>query len=246
MNSNSGVVFSPPSIVKDTLGDSGMLLDTEITMTNSPDMSPTQVPNVLNKAIMKKMGEQKRNLLRIHQIEQRNIYASKKLTNFVNSHSKNCTVPLKISDENEDFSDVKYVNYKIHHLKVKGTAMQSQLNPYADENDIDNNFQLSKTINATVNPRANTSVMTDILNRPRYFGNDRSNSMHISTRSQNIINLRRENFHTINISNNMIVKNSSTNPSEVHNHNQNPKLTEENTVMFRNYDLNDEYWFNFE
>lgn len=214
--------------MKDTLGDSGMLLDTEITMTNSPDSSPTQVHNVLNKVIMRKMGEHKRNMLRIHQqIEQRNRFASSKLTNFVNSHSKNCTVPL---------------NYKIHHLKVKGTAMQSQLNPYADENDIDNNFQLSKTINATVNPRVNTSVMTDMLNGPRFFGKDCSNLL----RSQNIINLRRENFHTFNISNNMIVKNSSTNLSEIHTHNQNPQLTDENTVMFRNYDLNDDYWFNFE
>lgn len=42
MNSNSGVAFSPPSIVKDTLGDSGMLLETE-TISHSPDASTSQV-----------------------------------------------------------------------------------------------------------------------------------------------------------------------------------------------------------
>ncbi|XP_055308714.1 myb protein isoform X4 [Sitodiplosis mosellana] len=43
LNSNSGVAFSPPSIVKDTLGDSGMLLDTDMTITNSPDASQNPV-----------------------------------------------------------------------------------------------------------------------------------------------------------------------------------------------------------
>lgn len=249
MNSNSGVAFSPPSIVKDTLGDSGMLLDTEATMTNSPDTSPSQVPNVMNKPIKKKMSEGKGNVQRAHQNEQQSRLAHSKITNCLNLHSQNCTVPLKLSSGNEDTSGVKYVNYKIQHLKVKGTAMpQSQFNPYADENDSDNNFQLSKTINVNCNlSRRNNLLMTDVLNRPRYFGNDRSNLMHISThRSQNIINLRRENFHTINISNNMIMKNTSTISSENHMHNPNSQLKEENTVMFRNYDLNDEYWFNFE
>lgn len=240
MNSNSGVAFSPPSIVKDTLGDSGMLLETEITMTNSPDTSPTQVPNVMNKANIKRMSEQKRKLPQIHQNEHRNRFASTKSTSYSNLNSKYCTFPLKVSCENEDVPEVKYVNYKIHHLKLKGNATQSQLNPYADENDIDNNFQLSKSLNTTLKPRVNTSVMTDILNRPRFFGNDRSNLMQISTRSH----FRRENFHTINISNNMVMKNSNIISSDVHN--QSPLLTDENTVMFRNYDLNDEYWFNFE
>lgn len=246
MNSNSGVAFSPPSIVKDTLGDSGMLLDTEITMTNSPETSPSQVPNVLNKAIKKKVDEENRNVQRIHRNEQRSRYHSK-FTNYSNTHSQNSSVPLKVFAENENVSDVKYVNYKIHHLKVKSTATQSQFNPYADENDSGNNFQLSKSMNVNCSaPRVNTSLMADILNKPRFFGNDRSNLMHRSTRSQNIINLRRENFHTINISNNMIMKNSSTVSSSALNQNQNPQLTGENTVMFRNYDLNDEYWFNFE
>lgn len=247
MNSNSGVEFSPPSIVKDTLGDSGMLLDTEITMTNSPDTSPSQVPNVLNKANKKKMGEEKRNLQQIFQNEQQIRFSHSKLTNYSNAPSQNCTVPLKVLNDCENVPDVKYVNYKIHHLKVKGTAMQSQFNPYADENGSDNNFQLSKSKNVNCNfSRVNTSRMTDLLSKPRFFGNDRSNLMHISSRSQNVINLRRENFHTINISNNMIVKNSNTILSEAHNHSQNPHLTQENPVMFRNYDLNDEYWFNFE
>lgn len=204
-------------------------------MTNSPDTSPTQVPNILNNAIMKKMGVQKRKL------PSENRFTSPKLISCLNSHSKYRTIPLKVSDESED---VKYVNHKIHHLKVKGTAMQSQLNPYADENDIDINFQLSKTMNTTLKSRLNTSIMTDIMNRPRYFGNDRSNLLHLTPRSQNSINLRSENFHTINIKNNMVMKNSSIISSEAQN--QNPLLTEENTVMFRNYDLNDEYWFNFE
>lgn len=240
MNSNSGVAFSPPSIVKDTLGDSGMLLDTEMTMTNSPDTSPTQVPNILNNAIMKKMSVQKRRSPQTYQNEQRNRLTSPKMISCLNSHSKYRTFPLKVSDESENVLDVKYVNHKIHQLKVKGTAMQSQLNPYADENDVDINFQLSKTMNPTLKSRLNTSIM----NRPRCFGNDRSNLLHINPRSQSTINLRSENFHTINIRNNMVMKNSSIISSEVHN--QNPQLTEENAVMFRNYDLNDEYWFNFE
>lgn len=237
--------------MKDTLGDSGMLLDTECTMTNSPDTSPTQVPNVLNNTIMKKTGEQKWKLSQYHKKEQQNRFASTKMTSCSNLQSKYCTFPFKVLSENDVVSDVKYVNYKIHHLKVKETAatQQSQLNPYADENDVHNNFQLSRTkTTTTLKPRPNTSTLkTDTLNRlPRFFGSDRSNLLHTSTRSsQNLINLRRENFHTFNISNNIVMKNSSIISSEVHNHT--PQLTEdENTVMFRNYDLNDEYWFNFE
>lgn len=253
MNSNSGVAFSPPSIVKDTLGDSGMLLDTEAAMTNSPGSSPSQVPKVMNNAIKTKMDQEKQNVQLIHRNELQNRFAHTKLTSCSIPNSQNCTVPIKVLSENRDISGVKYVNYKIQHLKVEGTAMQSQFNPYADENDSGNNFQLSKTVNVNCNrSRPNSAIMTDMLSKPRIFGNDRSNLMQISTRStrstrpQNIINLRRENFHTINISNNMIMKNPSTLASEAHTLNQNSQLSEDNAVMFRNYDLNDEYWFNFE
>ncbi|CAD7077708.1 unnamed protein product [Hermetia illucens] len=36
LNSDSGVVFSPPSIMKDTLGDSGLLLESDATVVNTP------------------------------------------------------------------------------------------------------------------------------------------------------------------------------------------------------------------
>lgn len=146
--------------------------------------------------------------------------------------------------------------------------LQMQFNPYADENDNSNRkFQLSKSVQATKNAiETNGSDVQHV----RCFGNDRTNLIaaerqfqpvsQMSTNSPSVINLRKENFHSFNISNNMIVKNPSTiayafnathQPNEPngivgqHQHfaNQNDQ---ENQVMFRTYDLNDDYWLNFE
>lgn len=214
-----------------------MLLDTEMTMTNSPGTSPSQVSIVINNAIKKKMDGDKRNVQQMHQTEQQIKFARVKLTNCLNLRSQSLSVSLGASNENEDTSKQK-IDTKKPNLKFKSTGMHFY--PYADENDT-----YPKNLNVNCSRlRSNTSyMMTDIVNKPRFFGNDRSNQMQRSTRSQNMINLRRENFQNINISNNMIMKSSSTLLSEGH---QNSQLNEENAVMFRNYDLNDDFWFNFE
>lgn len=214
-----------------------MLLDTEATITNSPDASPPQVPNVINEnkifMIENKEHTQRYQITSPEQISKLTLRSLNNLSKLLPTN----TIPNKIFN---NMFEMKNTNFKVQKLKTKGFPLQSY-NPYADENDSNNKFQLSKSFNdSSILTRANTKT----LSKPRLFGNDRTNLMQISSRPYSVNNLRREHFHTFNISNNKILNSSST--SGTFNFNQNSDLEQENTVMFRNYDLNDEYWFNFE
>lgn len=281
LNSNSGVAFSPPSIVKDALGDSGMLLDTDVTITNSPDASPSQVSKLMkkiaNKAVMGQISKnilplQSRHSYELHSQEQSNKLARFKLISYLDSHTH--SDPFKIFGASNNTSDVKHFNDKIYkslptttinlsgnsprdakvNMVVKGLPMQSHFNPFADENDSSSKFQLSKSITAakTIPLAADiTKIATTVFNKPRFFGNDRTNLIQIDrlqmyNRSQNVINLRRENFQKINFNNSMLVKSANNTQIETQDHSQSSQLMPENPVMFRNYDLNDDYWLNFE
>ncbi|XP_031618669.1 uncharacterized protein DDB_G0286175-like [Contarinia nasturtii] len=276
LNSNSGVAFSPPSIVKDTLGDSGMLLDTDMTITNnSPNASPSQVHNTIKRNENKIMMHQNNGNMQHQQRQQSNQHyhqndlslqkQENRCTQLKPIHNFNSISQLN-SVQSSLISSEKVYNRKIQRslstitlptdengAKVNQPLLQ--FNPYADENDGSNRFQLSKSINNRINNNSfvndPTTLMNNKLNRARLFGNDRTNLMSIdrlsfSHRPQNVISLGKENFHTFNISNNMILKNSNDMSSGTQEYSKNLHLNQENPVMFRNYDLNDEYWLNFE
>lgn len=274
MNSNSGVAFSPPSIVKDALGDSGMLLHRDIT--DSPELSQVHNINKLMNKIENKLmiqrdtGNQQQQHFEPHShgqphgmnniisiIDNKSAHIEKtsiaysNLGNQTNTHSQiiQKTLPSITSIRGIGNGACSKVN-----MIVKGLPAQSHFNPYADENDSTSKFQLSKSIGSYATNSSSLGVETSnlssrILSRSRFFGNDRTNLMpidrQISNRLSNGINLRRENFYTFNITNNTIRKTSST-YTGTHEHSSNSQLMQENPVMFRNYDLNDEYWLNFE
>lgn len=304
LNSNSGVAFSPPSIVKDTLGDSGMLLDTDMTITNSPDASPSQVHNIINKIENKLMMREDSGDMQQQQQQHNDQHHQhtftfarfKPLHSFsLNTDTNTSSTPFNVVDTVQmPKMEIKQLNRKIprsfsgnttvHTIGGSGMAnvknathtttnrLQSQhhiqFNPYADENDSNSKFQLSKSIcnnssagtNQIGDNSANHTVVSQGFNRQRYFGNDRTNFIqnerlqipHQLQRSNSVINLRKENFHTVNISNNMIIKNANTtyvgghHPHGHHYLHPNSNIDQDNPVMFRNYDLNDEYWLNFE
>lgn len=254
LNSNSGVAFSPPSIVKDTLGDSGMLLDTDITLTNSLDnSSSSQVHNIINKIenklLMRDCDESQQQIM---------LNQFKPLTN--NFHVTNNRIKIHqnqiITDPNhvqiintlksDKFFNKKIVksfsaiNQSFHENNNLNRFMQNEYNPYADENDSNSRFQLSKS---TIANETNQSQYRNV----RIFGNDRTNFVHcdrsVTTNKTNTnpnkVEQRRENYQSFDIINNMAYKNAThTNTSS--------KENSENVVMFKNYDLNDEYWLNFE
>lgn len=255
-----------------------MLLDTDMTMTNSPDASPSQVHNIMKRIENKivvcgnngnvQQQQPQYHYNQFYSQEQGNRSERFKPIRGLNLIHQSCSTPFNIPIETN-----RALNRKIQRTLSNITPLQSvennafgakenmvvkeqqqQFNPYADENDSATKFQLSKSIGNRCNiidgtsMQVDTAMMNNTLNRTRLFGNDRTNLMQIdrlqfSNRPPNVINLRRENFHTFNISNNMILRNSNTrmlDPS------QNSQFIQENPVMFRNYDLNDEYWLNFE
>lgn len=250
-----------------------MLLDTDMTITNSPDASSSQVHNIVNK-IEKKLTAQ-RDLGNAHQqVQQHCRFHSQeqpKTKNFNSLINTNCVqlgrIGIKYNNLDKHavinnrkvqktlptVTTVRSIGYSLSSKVNKGSS-QSSYNPYADENDSTSKFQLSKSISGS-HPIGGNSLRTEIstyttktLNKQRFFGNDRTNLVavdrQISNRPSNVINLRRENFYTFNITNNTIRKTS--NISGTGEQSTNSQLIQENPVMFRNYDLNDEYWLNFE
>lgn len=258
-----------------------MLLDTDMTITNSPDASPSQVHYTIkrkeNKIMMLQDSGNVQQQQQYHHHhhhheyylhEQQNRSTKLRSIHNLNPISQINSIPLNFSCAEKQFNrKIQRSSSTITSMQTgrhsslgkvnKELPLQSQFNPYADENDNSSRFQLSKSISNRCNigissfgADASTDT-TNIFNRSRLFGTDRTNLMQIdripfSNRSPNVINLRKENFHTFNITNNMILKNSNyMNPGN-HEFSQSSQLIKENPVMFRNYDLNDEYWLNFE
>lgn len=257
--------------MKDTLGDSGMLLDTDMTMTNSPDASPSQVHNIIkrvdNKVIMRENNGNVQQQQPQYYYNQFYSQEAFKTTRSLGVMHQSCAIPFNIPVDTN-----RLVNHKIqktlpniiHHQNIERDAFgvkeniiakghPPQFNHYADENDSTTKFQLSKSASNRCHAssvQSDTSTVNN-LNRMRLFGNDRTNLMQVDrlqfcNRPSNVINLRKENFHTFNISNNMILRNSNTAGSRMLDPSQNSQFIQDNPVMFRNYDLNDEYWLNFE
>lgn len=205
-----------------------MLLETDITITNSPNAS-TQVSIIMNK--------------------QTKITADQR-----NGNSKNYQHELSTSLErlsrltrhkpmaNDD------IIYRKHNACKIQYQFNHQLNPYVDENDGNKKFQLSKSSNSGQSVQTESDSLTQIESEipiQRFFGNDRTNLRQVDriqmfNRTQNVFGMRKENLQLTNILNNKILINQNTILSG------NRQVPPENNTMFRNYDLNDEYWFNFE
>lgn len=224
-----------------------MLLDTDMTITNSPDASLSQVHNIIQVNLNKLMMQRQRYELHSQEqpYEKSNISSIRDNRMNYNINEKQTTIfdqriqkalPSTASTRGNGLSS--RMNFA-----VKGLPTQSQFNPYADENDSTSRFQLSKSSGSET-----SNLASKIISRSRFFGNDRTNLMQtdrqISSRS-NGVNLRKDNFYTFNITNNTIRKTSGTYPG-AHDQSSSSQFIQENPVMFRNYDLNDEYWLNFE
>lgn len=111
--------------------------------------------------------------------------------------------------------------------------VSNEFNPFADENESFARFQLSKSVSQdSLNP------VQSLVQRTRSFGDDRTNFVQHSVPNSgkpaafNLIESR------VSASNLQAFK--AMHVDDMSNSN------DENTVMFRTYDLNDEYWLNFE
>lgn len=151
------------------------------------------------------------------------------ITNFIKLTEKN--FPIK--------------RYQTNFTEINLTSDNSQrtvsheYNPFADENESFARFQLSKSVN-NESPHSTQSSTP----RARVFGNDRTNFVQQTERHYPSNSGKPATFtrteHRASSSNVMALKSSMDVDTMSSNSN------DENTVMFRNYDLNDEYWLNFE
>lgn len=262
LNSNSGVAFSPPSIVKDTLGDSGLLLDPDMTITNSPENASAQVHNIINKIenklMMRDRGNETRPLPNYHVHQQQFSFNRFKHMNNINvtatlnrqqqsqsssvdSNQVQITNFIKLTDKN--FPIKRYSSTTFNDSGVSSDnsmrVVSHEYNPFADENESFARFQLSKSVN---NDSPN-QTQTFAAQRPRAFGNDRTNFVQQSDRSYAPNSGKPTTFTRVE------PRVSSLNAMtlrSMHVDTMSSNSNDENTVMFRNYDLNDEYWLNFE
>lgn len=265
LNSNSGVAFSPPSIVKDALGDSGLLMDPDMTIANSPENSSAQVYNIINtienKLFMCDSNNPSDNHMNSHFIDnqtssmneqfsmrqnafgnriivrhphtinmtatssmqrtksnQLNLHNQVQIPNFIKLTEKNFPIIKRIQTDSNSLK-----NIHVSDSRSFASTANAEFNPFADENESYRNFQLSKS-------NASTDQSTHFASKIRAFGTDRTNfDSHIG--NVHIPNVQKPNIPTHTLTSNSFVS---------------PELIDENTVMFKTYDLNDEYWLNFE
>lgn len=254
LNSNSGI--------EDALGDSGLLLDPDMTITNSPENASAQVHNIIykieNKLMMRDNGNEPQQTPNYHTNHQQFMFNRFKhlnninVTAALNRQQQNQTSSvdpnhvqitnfIKLTEKN--FPRKSQTNFNDSGLPATDNSMRNmsqEYNPFADENDSFAHFQLSKSIN--IDPSNHTQVTA---NRTRAFGNDRTNFSSQNDRlytpsnsskpsTYNRTEQRANTTNTLALKTMHVVDTMSSNSND------------ENTVMFRNYDLNDEYWLNFE
>lgn len=254
LTSDSGVVFSPPSIVKDALGDSGLLLDDE----NSPRKN-TQVLNNLRK----------QNL-------------ANHLLNYTNNNS-NLTQHGVIKSnrfiDQRSFKNLVYQNFNQNSYD-ENLEYNNLYNPYADENERMENFQLSKSSFGGGGDDSNDN-QTYTSSRDGQFGFDRTNTIgqHFKNSQTNkplnhtVVNNEFKKIERVNTfsrlqyarniqfnnynssSNHSNVSNSSSqqfyqNYTNLNNNIENivPSQHQSSNVdeTFKNYDLNDDFWLHFD
>lgn len=328
LNSNSGVAFSPPSIVKDTLGDSGLLMDSDLTLCNSPEVDKSsQVYKIAKKfesRLLLSGGDYQYHQSHAYQQHQQppqqqpqSTYPSQYPYQVQSSTSrlKSLSGPPYTANkpranrlsENQNrppnSRNIKIIKVDptTFHKKVNKSGMMNQrnifvagnhtvtstssnpneyygFNPFADENDSSQSFQLSKSQNYSQsqatgpirlfgadvtnvinsNIQAGTAADKTKINYPLDSFGDQFNSF----ASQSMVNARNDGYHgqsgvdvygkSVFRSDDagMYLQNPNTDNSCSNlysDESQEPSHSQGNhEVIFKNYDLNDEYWLNFD
>lgn len=266
LNSNSGVAFSPPSIVKDALGDSGLLMDPEATITNSPDSS-AQVYNIINSLeskLMMRDGSGSSGSAHHHDNHSYNHHLHHHQSTFPNRFNLKDTqnsnpalvnrirsfntqnqvqIPNFIKLTEKTFPMLRRTQTDSNIPRGGGGAepMRSSpsqdFNPFADENEGIGGFQLSKS--------SEPNEVMQSASRMRAFGVDRTNFQFVDQA------VAQGNFKHFLQPHNLASGSAAASnvtikvPHGIIPQNR-PEIIDENTVMFKTYDLNDDYWLNFE
>lgn len=218
-----------------------MLLDTE-TISQSPDAASSQVPNIMKNY---KIITDGKSCVKIKQPHLHKPPFSNKVEKLICFDTPNKITTPNVSFPCKILCPGNILGYKRVQQCAKNESQRISLfNPYADENDENYKFQLSKSFKKDNVPksRGTFSEKSISINLPKIFGRNTTNlieSYHRETLnlSQNGIQTRRQN------SNPNILENEKTFLLEKNDFSSHHM---ESSAMFRNYDLNDEYWLNFE
>lgn len=254
------MAFSPPSIVKDTLGDSGMLLDTDMTITNSPESASAQVHNIINKIenklMMRDRGNDPPQLPNYHIHHQQFPFNRFKHGNNINvtaTLNRQQQTQSSTADPNQvqiaNFIKLTDKNFPIKRCQsnfndsglVTGNSMRivpNEYNPFADENESFARFQLSKSVS-----QDSSGQTQSCQQKARAFGSDRTNFVQQTDRHYTSSSGKPATYNRFE---QRATSSNAIGMKSMHVDHMSSNSNDENTVMFRNYDLNDEYWLNFE
>lgn len=279
LTSDSGVLFSPPSIVKDALGDSGLLMDTDMSSGNDNpnDKSNSQVHSLTHKI--------ETNLHVANQYYQSAAQRSSSRTNPSHNYQLSAaynTIKSSVSPVKEKLSTIRIVRNSVNRnnenendkpaSKNARAKEYASFNPFADENDDGNSFQLSKTVNKPPARYVESSpfARTFGYNRTNIMGNGSGGSSlkyesapgfvsSISTTSPKV-----SHFHIRPVMQNssksndayeaksqlfrpLLPVNKYEMPATVRSSSFS-EISQDSVdqMTFKNYDLNDEYWLNFD
>lgn len=278
LTSDSGVLFSPPSIVKDALGDSGLLMDTDMSSgnDNTNDKSNSQVHSLTHKI--------ETDLHVANQYYQSTALRSSSHTNPSHIYHQSAfnTIKSSASPVKEKLSTIRIIrnstnrNTENEYDKPASKSVRakeySSFNPFADENDDGNAFQLSKTVHKQPARYVESSpfARTFGYNRTNIMGNGSGGSSlkyesapgfvsSISTTSPKV-----SHFHIRPVMQNSSKSNDAyetksqlfrpllpVNKYEMPTTVRTSPFSEVSQdsvdqMTFKNYDLNDEYWLNFD
>lgn len=151
------------------------------------------------------------------------------ITNFIKLTDKN--FPIKRFSSNFNDSGLPADNNSMR-------TVSHEYNPFADENESFARFQLSKSVSQdSLNPTLS------LTQRTRSFGNDRTNFIQQNDRHFAPNSGKPAVYSRIE---QRVCPSNAQAFKVMHDDNISSNSNDENTVMFRNYDLNDEYWLNFE
>lgn len=282
LTSDSGVLFSPPSIVKDALGDSGLLMDTDMSSgnDNTNDKSNSQVHSLTHKIAT--------DLHVANQYYQSTAQRSQSSHHINPSHNYHLlsasynTIKSSASPVKEKLSTIRIVRNSTNRnnenendkpLSNNVRAKEySSFNPFADENEDRNAFQLSKTVNKPAARYVESSpfARTFGYNRTNIMGNGSGGSSlkyesapgfvsSISSTSPKVshFHIRPVMQHTSKSNDSYEAKSQLFRPLLPVNKYEMPatvrtspfsEVSQDSVdqMTFKNYDLNDEYWLNFD
>lgn len=293
--------------MKDTLGDSGLLMDSDLTLCNSPDLDKSsQVQNIAKKFENKLLlsGDYNRPYQQ-HDYHYQPAASSSRLKTLPNT-SYTTTSKARVNRDINQLRAPNSRNIKIikvdpstFHKKVNKSVMLNHqrnivvygnnnanaqnnfnenfaFNPFADENDSNQSFQLSKSANFQNQSgpiRLFGSDMTNFMNSNQTIVSEKPkanpSTFVTNTYNQNFSQIGGPSFMKTNNENqydnstdvygrsvfrpddNAIYSQSSNTENSCSNmfsdESQEPSQSQSsNELVFKTYDLNDEYWLNFD